>query len=100
MLAGKIADNSNPERRHPKDQITVTFPVETTTENHTLKWEPKPMRWGSGELAMRPEATKPGKDSRAQPLDPVTYPLTFKGNTLVDVAPRDRHRLPALPMRG
>ena len=37
---------------------------------------------------MCPEATNPGKNNGMQPMNPVTYTMTFKGNTLVDIAPR------------
>jgi hypothetical protein len=63
---------------HPKDRITITFPMVTTTENHTLKWK-------IGEMWQ--ESTDPGQ--RWTNPRPTTYTMTFKGNTLVDVSPRD-----------
>jgi len=72
----------------PKDQITITFPVTATTEQYTLLWDPQVMQAGVNTIAFCPESTNPGKSNPAQPLRPVTYTMMFKGNTLVDIAPR------------
>jgi hypothetical protein len=62
----------------PGERITITFPMLTTTEHYTLKWKPSEM-WQ--------ESTDPGRDWTNS--SPITYTMTFKGNTLVDVTPRD-----------
>ena len=61
----------------PGDVVTITFPIEQTTERYTLKWKERDF-WM--------ESTNPG--SQWIPDASVQYTLTFKGNTLVDIAPR------------
>ena len=61
-----------------KDQITITFPMVTTIEKYTLKWKTNEFWW---------EITDPG--AKWTNPNPITYTLTFKGNTLVYVSPRD-----------
>ena len=62
----------------PGDEITVTFPVVTATETYTLQWKHTD-HWM--------ESTNPGR-SWANPK-PTKYTMTFKGNTLVDIMPRE-----------
>jgi hypothetical protein len=62
----------------PGDRVTITFPMVTTTERYTLKWKLNQL-WQ--------ESTDPGSDW-TNPT-PTTYTMTFKGNTLVNVTPRD-----------
>jgi hypothetical protein len=62
----------------PGDEIVVRFPVVTTKETYTLKWKHTD-HWM--------ECTDPGPSwSNA---NPTVYTMTFKGNTLVDVTPRE-----------
>ena len=71
------------------DRITITFPVVTATEQYTIVWDPQPaVKVCNVMLAACPESTDPGTNNPNQPIHPVTYTLTFKGNTLVDIAPR------------
>jgi hypothetical protein len=64
---------------NPKDTVTITFPVVETTEAYTLKWK---------QTEFWKESTNPG--SAWTPLDPpAKYTCRFRGNTLVDIAPRD-----------
>jgi hypothetical protein len=63
---------------HPDDNITITFPMVTTIETYTLKWKTSEF-WK--------EVTDPGANWTNP--NPTTYTMTFKGNTLVDVTPRD-----------
>ena len=60
------------------DEISVTFPMVTATEHYTLKWKHTD-HWM--------ESTDPGRSWSN--LNPTTYTMTFKGNTLVDVTPRE-----------
>lgn len=60
------------------DRITVTFPMVTATEKYTLQW--KLSDWWKEVTDPGPKWTNPA---------PITYSMTFKGNTLVDVSPRD-----------
>ena len=63
----------------PKDEITLTFPLATTTEAYTLKWKQEEF-WK--------ESTDPG--AQWKPADPpAKYTFTFRGNTVIDVSPRD-----------
>jgi hypothetical protein len=62
----------------PGDRVTITFPMVTTTERYTLKWKLSEM-WQ--------ESTDPGREWIN--ANPTTYTMTFKGNTLVEVTPRD-----------
>lgn len=63
----------------PDDTVAVAFPLETTTESYTLKWKQDEF-WK--------ECTDPGPDWK--PLDPpAQYTFTMRGNTVLDVAPRD-----------
>ena len=60
------------------DGIKIAFPVVTTTEEYSLKWKISEF-WK--------EVSDPGENwSNPAPID---YTMTFKGNTLVDVTPRD-----------
>jgi hypothetical protein len=63
---------------HPNDTISIAFPMVTTREKYTLKW--KITDWWK-------EVTDPGPNWTNP--NPITYTMTFKGNTLVDVTPRD-----------
>ena len=69
----------------PKNLITITFPMVTTIEKYTLKWK-------TSEFWL--EITDPGANW-SNP-NPIVYTMTFKGNTLVDVSPRDRE--PGIPL--
>jgi hypothetical protein len=63
----------------PRDEITVTFPMVETRETYTLKWK----RSGFWQ-----ESNNPG--NRWMPDDPpARFTFTLRGNTVVDVAPRD-----------
>jgi hypothetical protein len=64
----------------PKDVVVITFPVVETTEKYTLKWYQSEF-WK--------ESTNPG--NAWQPAsEPVQYTCRFRGNTLVDISPRDQ----------
>ena len=60
------------------DVITITFPMVTTTEKYSLKWRQTEF-WQECSLP-RPSWSND---------HPTVYTMTFKGNTLVDVSPRD-----------
>ncbi len=60
------------------DVVTITFPVPTTTEEYTLKWRTDQF-WS--------EVSNPGSGWTSP--NPIHYTMTFKGNTMVDVTPRD-----------
>jgi hypothetical protein len=63
----------------PRDEITVAFPMVETKESYTLKWK----RSGFWQ-----ESNNPG--SHWQPEDPPPrFTFTLRGNTVVDVAPRE-----------
>ena len=62
----------------PGDRITITFPMVTTIERHSLKWRLNEF-WRETTF-IGPEWSNP---------NPITYTMTFKGNTLVEVSPRD-----------
>jgi len=62
-----------------RDILTVTFPVEETTEKYTLKWKQDEF-WK--------ESTNPGSAWQAL-KDPAVYTCTFRGNTLINISPRD-----------
>ena len=62
----------------PGDEITVTFPMVTATEKYALKWKHTD-HWM--------ESTDPGRSWSNS--SPTIYTMTFKGNTLVDVTPRE-----------
>jgi hypothetical protein len=62
------------------DALTITFPIVETTEKYTLLWK-------QNEFWM--ECTKPGNTWKADPK-PSVYTCTFRGNTLVEISPRDR----------
>ena len=61
------------------DVITITFPMVTTTEKYSLKWRQTEF-WQECSLP-RPSWSNDR---------PMVYTMTFKGNTLVDISPRDR----------
>jgi hypothetical protein len=63
----------------PKDQITITFPVVERQETYTLKWK-KENFWQ--------ESTNPGHNWVPDP-SPARFTFTFRGNTVVDVSPRE-----------
>jgi hypothetical protein len=60
------------------DVITITFPMVTTTEKYSLKWRQTEF-WQECSLP-RPSWSND---------KPTVYTMTFKGNTLVDVSPRE-----------
>ena len=63
----------------PKDVVTITFPMVETTETYTLKWY---------QAEFWKESTNPG--NTWQPAkEPTRYTCRFRGNTLVDISPRD-----------
>ena len=62
-----------------KDEAVITFPVAESTESYTLKWK---------QTEFWKESTNPG--SSWEPLkEPARYTCKFRGNTLVDISPRD-----------
>jgi hypothetical protein len=70
----------------PRDEITITFPMVQTRETYTLKWK-KTDFWQ--------ECTNPGMRWKADD-PPARFTFTLRGNTVVDVAPRedtDEYRL-------
>ncbi|NUM56759.1 MAG: hypothetical protein HUU46_24285 [Candidatus Hydrogenedentes bacterium] len=76
VWVGRYATLDNLE---PTDTITLEFPLTTTTETYTLKWKQDEF-WK--------ECTDPGPDWK--PLDPpAKYTFTIRGNTVIDVSPRD-----------
>jgi hypothetical protein len=64
---------------HPRDVVTLSFPLDETTETYTLKWKQSEF-WK--------ESTNPGS-SWQPPKEPTRYVCRFRGNTLVDISPRD-----------
>ena len=62
----------------PGDVLTLAFPVKETIEKHTVLWKVEDM-W--------PESTDPGSQWKP-PAPSNVYTMTFRGNTLVDIAPR------------
>ena len=62
------------------DVITITFPVVETREKYTLKWKQSEF-WK--------ESTNPG-NSWTPLKEPSQYTFHFRGNTLVDISPRDK----------
>jgi len=68
------------ETLNAKDIITITFPMVETTEKYTLKWKQSEF-WK--------ESTNPGNSWK--PLkEPAQYKCRFRGNTLIDISPRDK----------
>jgi hypothetical protein len=62
-----------------KDEVVITFPVTESTETYTLKWK---------QTEFWKESTYPGPSW--EPLkEPARYTCHFRGNTLVDISPRD-----------
>lgn len=61
------------------DVVTVVFPVVETVEHYTLKWKQSEF-WK--------ESTNPG-DSWEPPKEPAQYTCRFRGNTLIEITPRD-----------
>ncbi len=62
-----------------KDEVVLTFPVAESTETYTLKWK---------QTEFWKESTYPGPTW--EPLkEPARYTCRFRGNTLVDISPRD-----------
>jgi hypothetical protein len=68
------------ENLKPRDMLTITFPVVETTETYTLKWKQDEF-WK--------ESTNPGSTWQPAP-HPAVYSCTFRGNTLVNISPRDQ----------
>ena len=63
----------------PKDEITITFPMVETQETYTLKWKRTDF-WQ--------ESTNPG--NHWKPDEPAPqFTFTLRGNTVVDVSPRE-----------
>ena len=63
----------------PGDEITITFPMVETQETYTLNWK-KSDFWQ--------ESTNPG--NTWQPEDPpAKFTFTIRGNTVIDVSPRE-----------
>jgi hypothetical protein len=63
----------------PKSKLMITFPMVETVEKWTLNWK---------EQDFWQECTNPGPHWKA--LDPPKqYTMRFRGNTLVDIEPRD-----------
>ncbi len=61
------------------DEVVITFPVVESTETFTLKWK---------QTEFWKESTYPGPSW--EPLkEPARYSCRFRGNTLVDISPRD-----------
>ena len=58
--------------------ITITFPMVTTTEKYSLKWR---------QTEFWQECSLPHPSWSND--HPAVYTMTFKGNTLVDISPRD-----------
>ena len=63
----------------PKDAVTITFPIVETTETYMVKWY---------QAEFWKESTNPGS-AWQPPKEPTRYTCRFRGNTLVDIAPRD-----------
>jgi len=63
----------------PGDNITINFPMVETRENYTLKWK-RDGRWMEG--------TNPGPNWKND--HPEVFTFYFKGNTVVDLAPRPK----------
>ena len=63
----------------PGDQIELAFPVVERTETYTLKWR---------QTEFWKESTELGPNWPI-PEEPTEYTLQFRGNTLVDISPRD-----------
>ena len=64
----------------PRAEIAIAFPVTETTEIYRLKWKQSDFFF---------ECTDPGPSWNA--ADPPTrYVCKFRGNTLVDITPRDQ----------
>jgi hypothetical protein len=63
----------------PKSALEIKFPVVETVETWTLNWSEKEF-WQ--------ECTNAGSDWKA-PAEPHKYTMRFRGNTLVDIKPRD-----------
>ncbi len=63
----------------PGDAIHISFPVAETVEKYTLKWKQSEF-WK--------ESTNPG--NAWEPLkEPAQYTCRFRGNTLIEITPRD-----------
>jgi len=63
-----------------RDVVSIEFPVVETTESYTLLWKQSEF-WK--------ESTHPGRSWQAL-ATPVRYTCRFRGNTLVDISPRDQ----------
>jgi len=61
-------------------EIVMTFPVSETVESHAFGWKQSDF-WQ--------ECTDPGSSWKAA-KDPVLYKCRFRGNTLMDISPRDQ----------
>jgi hypothetical protein len=62
----------------PRDVVTITFPLQETTETYTLKWQQSEF-WK--------ESSNPGSSWQG-PKEPTRFVCRFRGNTLVDISPR------------
>jgi len=62
-----------------RGEITLTFPVTETVETHSFAWKQSDF-WQ--------ECTDPGTSWKAA-KSPVRYVCRFRGNTLMDISPRD-----------
>jgi hypothetical protein len=60
-------------------ELTLTFPVIETVETHAFGWKQSDF-WQ--------ECTDPGSAWKAE-KNPVLYQCRFRGNTLIDISPRD-----------
>jgi hypothetical protein len=63
----------------PGDQVSVEFPIKESTEEYQLAWSEQDFWIESNQPSSPPE----------NPITPGKYTLKFRGNTLVDIAPRD-----------
>jgi hypothetical protein len=63
----------------PKDEVVLTFPMVESSESYTLKWK---------QTEFWKESTNPGA-SWVPLTEPARYTCRFRGNTLIDISPRD-----------
>jgi hypothetical protein len=63
----------------PGDSVSLEFPVKESTEEYQLAWSEQDFWIESNQPSSPPE----------KPVDPGKYTLKFRGNTLVDISPRD-----------
>ena len=72
------------DKIHPKDEIAITFPMVTSVEKYSLKWRINEFWVEATECPVDFKPPEAWSNS-----NPIVYTMTFKGNTLVDVSPRD-----------